>query len=163
VRARLRGAPVATVCARAQAKLGRCFAAWLAPVRSDAMRSVFSGTLAELVQELGGAFAPLAPQFLPALLKETQSEAPQNRHHAVFALGCIMQQCPTAAREHVAEITSRVVAPLLDDASDSVRDNACGALARALSAHRNLLPAGELFKVRTCSHCVPPVAFLSHL
>ena len=82
-----------------QAKLGQPFLSWLQPSRSDAMRSVFTGTLAELLAHIGDHAAPYVPAVLPVLVKETQCETPQNRHHALFALGTIVRPPSSKKRD----------------------------------------------------------------
>lgn len=58
-----------------------------------------------------------------------------------------MQHCPEATRQRVGELLQSAVVPLMEDSSDAVRDNACGALARCLLGHSEALPAQDLLKV----------------
>ena len=60
-----------------------------------------------------------------------------------------MQHCPEATRERVGELLQVAVVPLMDDSSDAVRDNACGALARCLLGHGDTVPAHDLLQVHT--------------
>lgn len=88
-------------------------------------------------------------------------------------------RCPAATRDNAVALVEEVVRPLLRDPAPSVRDNACGALARALLAHRGLLAEEQLLQVRArppsglqlrLSRCSVPargklrvVSFMTHL
>ena len=50
--------------------------------------------LAQLIEAMGAPFAPCAVPLLPALLRECGSESSQGRHHAVFAIGCMVRPPP---------------------------------------------------------------------
>lgn len=58
-----------------------------------------------------------------------------------------MARCPAATHDNAAALADEVLVPLLHDPAASVRDNACGALARALMAHRGSLPEERLLQV----------------
>jgi hypothetical protein len=55
---------------------------------------VSTGELALLIENVGAPIAPCAVPLLPALLRECQVEAAQNRHHAVYAIGCLVRLLP---------------------------------------------------------------------
>ena len=67
-----------------------------------------------------------------------------------------MQHCAEATREHVEGLLQAAVLPLLEDPSDPVVDNACGALARCLLGHGDSLPTQDLLKVWNFSLFVDP-------
>ena len=66
----------------------------------------------------------------------------------VIGIVCVqLERCPAATQGSVVAVVDEVVTPLLRDAAPSVRDNAAGALARALVAHRGSLPEQQLLQV----------------
>jgi hypothetical protein len=76
-----------------QVKLGIAYLQRLRPDRSsEDLRGVLLGSLAE-VFEHAGAHLPAGhvAEVIEVLFNEVASEAPTNRHHAVFALGHLVR------------------------------------------------------------------------
>jgi hypothetical protein len=76
-----------------QAKLGIAYLQRLRPDRSsEDLRGTLLGSLAEVFERTGAQLpAGHVAQVIEVLLNESESEAPTNRHHAVFALGHLVR------------------------------------------------------------------------
>ena len=61
------------------------------PSEPDAVRSTALGNLAEMLPLLHTQMQPWAERVAAAALQEMQCDVPQNRHHAVFALGLLVR------------------------------------------------------------------------
>ncbi|KAI3752743.1 hypothetical protein L2E82_24780 [Cichorium intybus] len=112
-------------------------------------RTMVVACLAEVAQHMGTPFSGYVNTLMPLVLRELDSPSATNRRNAAFCVGEFCKNggeyglnlcCPLFIRYF--DDVLPCIYPLFEESEEdhAVRDNAAGAIAKMITAHRNAVP-----------------------
>lgn len=115
-------------------------------------RSTAIGTLAEVVNGLGGAVTPHTDDFYNLFLAAMNDPEAEVRSNAAFALGSLVFQTEADLSGRYMQVLGALQPAFAGGtqdgaALDNLKDNACGAVGRMLIKNANALPLDQVLPV----------------
>ncbi|XP_066910662.1 importin-4-like [Clytia hemisphaerica] len=118
-----------------------------------AERSFAAGTIAEIIQGMGGAISTFVQPITPWLLGLLQDADPEVRSNASFALGVLAENGGEAVISLYTNILQALFGLLNQGQPALVQDNLCGAVARMIMTSPQALPLDQVLPVLV--NCLP--------
>jgi len=115
------------------------------PQRPASDRIMAVGTIAEAVNSMGAASLPYVQDLFPLCLQGIQDKGSDGlRRNSCYAIGLMCQNASAVVKPEMNNVLM-ALKPLFEESEEeTVRDNACGAVARMMSAAPEAMPLAQV-------------------
>jgi len=141
------------------------------PAKAPNQRNMALGTLGEIIVGIKGVITPYTEDVLKILMAGLNDENNEVNSNAAYSIGVLCENTQLDISSYYPEILSRL-SPLFNSTSlPQTIDNACGAVARLLLRHPNVVPIEQILPTffnalplkNDFAENVPVVKFLQYL
>ncbi|XP_078483231.1 importin-4-like isoform X1 [Ciona intestinalis] len=120
----------------------------LKPICSSSERSFGAGTIAETIDKLGpGGSAEILQHVVPRFIQLSRDSEAEVRNNSIYGLGVLLQNGGPASTQHYPNVLGCLSQALVKEDSRRVLDNILGAVARLISANKELVPLPQVLPV----------------